>query len=115
MSTPKRPEQSGTREDPKYDVVWPLGKVAAETVQTTESVSDLDEATVAEVWDWVFRGDEMFPVIRDQLSSRFPGIRFVEYETFGDIHGPNQQENIASLPERLRRHGCTAAIVAVGA
>jgi len=53
------------------------------------------------------------------LSSepRCPGAiwyKFVEYPTFGNTHGPQEAEIIATLPEKLRQYGCDAVISGVG-
>lgn len=49
---------------------------------------DLSGKTVAELWDFMFQGEIVFPTLREELARRYPGIRFVDYETFGDTHGP---------------------------
>src|SRR5207245_11712571 len=75
----------------------------------------LSGKTVGELWDYLFKGEEMFPLIRKALETRYPGIRFVEFETFGSIHGRDEKELAATLPALLRKHGCDARISAVGA
>ncbi|MBI2907332.1 MAG: hypothetical protein HYX92_06740 [Chloroflexi bacterium] len=101
--------------EPVYEVVWPLGKSVYEPVALVPRASELQGKTVCELWDWAFRGHEMFPILRETLGRRFPGIKFVDYETFGDTHGPDEREAIAALPELLRKHRCDAVISAVGA
>ena len=49
------------------------------------------------------------------LAARYPGIRFVEFDVFGSIHGRDEKELAATLPGLLRQHGCDAVISAVGA
>ena len=78
-------------------------------------INDLSGKLVAEIWDNMFRGAEIYPMIRDHLRARFPGIRFVEYGEFGDIHGPNERNVVAALAEKLKAFGCDAAIVGIGA
>ena len=67
------------------------------------------------VWDYVFRGDEMFEVLEEELSKRFPGSVFVPYETFGNMHGHDEREVLAALPDILRREELDAVIAGVGA
>ncbi|MBI2863785.1 MAG: hypothetical protein HYX94_04405 [Chloroflexi bacterium] len=99
-----------------YEVVWPLGKsAAAPAVDPTPPIVDLNGKTVGELWDWLFKGPEIFSIVRQRLKERFPTVKFVDYSTFGNIHGSNEAEVIASLPEALRQHGCDAVISAVGA
>lgn len=98
-----------------YEVVWPLGKSVYETVPLADRSQDLDGKTVCELWDWIFRGDEMFPVLRKGLANRYPGIKFVDYSHFGNTYGRNQREVIAELPELLKKYRCDAVISGVGA
>ena len=99
----------------RYEVVWPLGKSAYQAVPPTRRISDLSDKTVCELWDWLFRGNELFPIVRESLAKRYPGINFVDYTVFGNIHGQGEAEVIAALPDLLREHGCDAVISAVGA
>ena len=100
--------------EPMYEVVWPLGRSASEVVPLAPRVSDLSGKTVCELWDWLFKGDEMFPIIREKLRARYHGIKFVDYSVFGNTHGPNEAEVIAALPDLLRKHGCDLVISGVG-
>jgi hypothetical protein len=99
----------------RYEVLSPEGRATTTELAAPPAVVDLDRAVVAQVWDYMFRGDEIFSDIRRSLSERHPGIRFVDYTEFGNIHGPDQDELTAQIPEKLRRHGCTAVIVGIGA
>lgn len=101
--------------EPQYDVVWPLGKPAYAARAPNERVADLANKVIGETWDYLFRGEEWFPILREELSKRYPGIRFVTYDTFGNLHGPNQRALIAKLPELLRKHQVDAVISGIGA
>lgn len=101
--------------EPVYEVVWPLGRSTYEVVSLARPAADLSGKTVCEVWDRLFRGDEMFPVIREELSKRYPGIKFLDHTNFGNTTGPKQREVVEALPELVRRLGCDAVISAVGA
>ncbi len=87
----------------------------APPAKLSSPVPDLNGKTVGELWDWLFKGDEMFAMIRERLSKRFPGVKFIDFSTFGNIHGSSEREVIAALPVLLRQHGCDAVISAVGA
>ncbi len=101
--------------EPEFEVLWPLGKKAVRVKQGAARLPDLSGKTVGELWDYLFKGEEIFPLIRRALERRYPGIRFVEYETLGTIHGRDEAELAATLPDQLRKHGCDAVISAVGA
>ncbi|MBI2909318.1 MAG: hypothetical protein HYX92_16865 [Chloroflexi bacterium] len=97
-----------------YEVLWPLGKLTYETTPLAHAAQDLRGKTICELWDWVFRGEEIFPTMREMLARRYPGVKFVDYEVFGNTHGPDERERIAKLPERLREHGCDLVVSGVG-
>lgn len=101
--------------EPVYDVVWPLAPSAAPAAALAPRHRDLAGKTVGELWDYLFRGEVIFPLVRDALRARFPGISFVEYETLGSTHGRDDVELAATLPPLLDQHGCDAVISAVGA
>lgn len=101
--------------EPLYEVVWPLGKSHWDTRPLNPALPDLNGKTVAEIWDRVFRGEEIFPAIRAALKKRFPDVRFIEYDQFGDTHGVNQKQVLAELPELLRSRKVDAVISGVGA
>lgn len=106
---------SSSSTEPRYDVVWPLGKPAYAARAPNERVADLSNKVIGETWDYLFRGEEWFPILREELAKRYPGIRFVPYDTFGNLHGPNQRALIAKLPELLKAHKVDAVISGIGA
>lgn len=109
------PVKHATEADAREAVVWPSGrKVFAERL-TIERLGDLSGKTIGEIWDNVFRGEQIFPLLRELLSKRFPGIRFVPYDVFGNVHGPNQRELVAQLPAKLAQHGVDGVIAGIGA
>ncbi|MFC1934472.1 hypothetical protein ACFLXX_04960 [Chloroflexota bacterium] len=97
-----------------YEVVWPRGKKVVESVRFAKRLDTLEGKTVAFLWDWIFHGDKMFPVIEKELAKRYPGIKFVGYEEFGSTHGGKETEDIAALPDKLKQKKCDAVISGVG-
>lgn len=102
-------------QQPVYEVVWPLGKSHWDKRDLNPGIGDLNGKTIAEVWDRVFRGEEIFPAIREALKQRYPRARFVEYDVFGDTHGVNQKQVLADMPALLRKYEVDAVISGVGA
>ncbi|MEJ2109761.1 MAG: hypothetical protein P8Z37_07595 [Acidobacteriota bacterium] len=100
--------------EPGYEIVWPLGKMVAEEVILAPRIADLSGKTIGELSDYGFRAEEIFPLIRAALSSRYPAIRFIEYGNFGNIHGTREEEIVAALSEKLRQYGCDAVMSGVG-
>ncbi len=101
--------------EPKYAVVWPLGRRDLKPLRVQGPIADLRGKTVGQLWDRLFRGDEIFAVIREKLQERYPDVKFVSYDVFGNIQGPDEPDVIAALPELLRRHGCDVVITGIGA
>jgi hypothetical protein len=97
-----------------YEVVWPLGRAVSEIVTPAPRIENFKNLTICELSDYGFRAEEIFPLIRASLSKRYPGIKFIEYTNFGNIHGPRETEIIAGLAEKLHQYGCDAAISGVG-
>ena len=60
--------------------------------------STLEGKTIGQLWDDLFRGDEIFPILEEELGRRFPGVRFVRHGTFGSTHGRDEQRVLAELP-----------------
>src|SRR3954469_8623509 len=104
-----------SEQQPVYEVVWPLGKSHWDRRALNPGIGDLNGKTIGEVWDRVFRGEEIFPAIREALRKKYPGVRFVEYDEFGDTHGVNQKQVLADLPAKLREQKIDAVISGVGA
>src|SRR4051812_36331188 len=101
-------------DEPHYDVVWPLGKQLDDSVPLPSRLPDLNGKVIGELWDWLYHGDRLFPLVREELQKRYPGVRFVEYSTFGNIHGPDERQIVAGLPDTLHEFGVDAVITGVG-
>jgi ABC-type amino acid transport substrate-binding protein len=99
---------------PAYKVVWPLGKQNFKALSLKPRVSDLKGKTICELSNYSFKADEIFPLIREIMSKRYPGVKFVEYNNFGEIYGNKERENVAALPDLLRKHHCDIVISGVG-
>lgn len=104
-----------TTTEPRYDVLWPLSRKAVKRTAAAPRVPDLNGKTVCELWDVIFRGETIYPLVREYIKARFPGVKFVGYSEFGNFHGAREHEVSASIPEKLRMHKADAAIVGIGA
>ena len=100
---------------PRYDVIWPLSRKAVARVAAAPRLPDLNGKTIAELWDVLFRGEAIYPQVREYIRARFPGVKFVGHAEFGNFHSAREREVNAALPDKLRQHGCDAAIVGIGA
>jgi hypothetical protein len=100
---------------PRFDTIWPLSRKAVKVTAAATRVPDLNGKVVAELWDVLFRGETIYPQVREYIKARFPGVKFIGHEAFGNFHSALEREVHAALPEKLRRYGCDAAIVGIGA
>jgi len=93
-----------------YRVVWPRGTKVVEAADVAPRLSTLEGKTIGQLWDDLFRGDEIFPILEEELLRRFPGVRFVRYDAFGSTHGRDEQRVLAELPDKLKRLEVDAVI-----
>lgn len=91
-------------------VVWPRGRKTVQARPVARRLDSLEGKTIAQLWDDLFRGDEIFPLLERELGRRWPGVKFVPYSVFGSTHGSDEREVLAELPERLKAHGVDAVI-----
>lgn len=97
-----------------YAAVWPRSAKAVEVMPLAKRLETLEGKKVVELWDYMFRGDEIFPWIEAELAERYPGIEFVGYDQFGSTHGEDETRILAELPERLKALGADAVISGMG-
>ena len=91
------------RREPTYEVVWPRGPLATRSRPAAPRLASLQGTRIAFAWDHMFRGDELFPVLAEELRRRFD-VEIVSYEAFGNLHGPHERELVAALPDALAMH-----------
>ena len=103
------------RGEPVFEVVAPAGDPRHTELQVAGAVPDLAHARIGFVWDLLFSGDLVFDTIAAELGERYPGVEFVGYQAFGDIHGPDEARVLTELPELLRQERVDAVVAGVGA
>lgn len=105
---------SGTRAETVQQVVWPRGRRVTEAADLARRLPGLEGKTVGMLWDYVFRGDEIFPILEAELARRFAGVRFIPYAEFGATFGGDEQRTVTELAAKLERHGVDAVISGMG-
>ncbi|MFC4314555.1 hypothetical protein ACFPN2_36145 [Steroidobacter flavus] len=93
-----------------YDVVWPCGERRLKMRPLAKRLDTLNGKTVAQLWDFLFAGDEVFSALEEKIREQYPDVKFVSWREFGTTHGVNEKELLASLPQRFRELGVDAAI-----
>jgi hypothetical protein len=110
----ERPMGPNAIAEPVFDVVWPLAPLGVERQALAARLPTLDGATIGFLWDDMFRGDELFPVLEVELRKRFSNVTFVGYGVFGNTHGPDEAAVVAGIGDKIREHGVTAVVSAMG-
>jgi hypothetical protein len=97
-----------------YAVYWPRGQRTLEVQPVASRLDSLDGKTIAFLWDYLFRGDEIFAMLRRELQARFSGIKFIDYDEFGSTHGEDERKIYAALPDQLKALKVDAVISGMG-
>ena len=101
---------SKTNNDGYYEVFWPRAPRQMRTKPLAPRLASLEGKTVAQLWDYLFKGDEVFALLEEGLKARFPGVRFVSWREFGSTHGGEEKAALAVLPARFKELGVDAVI-----
>ena len=88
-------------------VLWPRGRRTVTARPVAPRLDTLAGKTVAQLWDDLFRGDEIFPMLESALAQRFPGVKFVGYRTFGSTHGA--EEHGVAKDDQVRKQDTAKA------
>ena len=98
----------------RYQALWPRGKRAIANEPLANRSGVLENQTIGELWDGLFRGNEIFPILRDGLSRKYPGLKFIPWNDFprdGDHGFPDWKKH----PDLLSEKGCDMVMVGTGA
>ena len=91
MSTPNN--------DGYYEAYWPRGARQQKTRALAPRLDTLEGKTVAQLWDYLFKGDEVFALLEEVLKRRSPAWP-VEAAARPPCCGPAQH----AKPPVTRRH-----------
>ncbi|MBI3198010.1 MAG: hypothetical protein HYZ40_11015 [Rhodospirillales bacterium] len=102
------------RNSSEYAVVWPRSAKAVEIKPLAKRLDALDGKTIAFLWDDLFRGDEIWPILKQELSTRYADVTFVDHDAFGSTHGDDEHRVLAELPEKIRSMKIDAVVSGMG-
>ena len=97
------------------DALWPGGESAVETIRPAPRPASLEHLRIGFLWDSMFRGDEIFPMLKARLEADFRGVEFVGFEAFGSTFGGEEHAVLDALPEQLEALRVDAVISGIGA
>lgn len=96
--------------DGHYAVVWPCGERRQTMRPLAKRLDTLNGKTIAQLWDFLFAGDEVFTALEEKIREHYPDVKWVSWREFGSTHAVNEKELLASLPARFKELGVDAAI-----
>ncbi len=100
--------------EPNYEVIWPRSPRGVQRRRRAARLESIDGTRIAFLWDYVFRGDELFPVLARELTTRFAGVEVLNYDVFGNLHGADEKDRVGRLPDDLRNRGVDAVVSGMG-
>jgi len=97
-----------------YEALWPRSPRQVGVKPLARRLDTLNGKTVAQLWDYVFRGDEVFALLEEGLKTRYPGVKFVSFKEFGNTHGSDEREVLNSLSRKFKALGVDAVVSGMG-
>lgn len=98
----------------EYQALWPRSPRQAKVKPLAKRLDTLEGKTIAWLWDYLFRGDEVFSQLEESLKERYPGVKFVHWSEFGNTHGSEEREIVAALPKTLQANEVDAVVSGMG-
>ncbi len=95
-------------------VVWPRGARTVTSRPLAQRLSSLEGKRIAFLWDYLFRGDEIWELLKAELSRRVPWLSFVDWDQFGSTHGEDEHAVLAALPNQLKALKVDAVVSGMG-
>jgi hypothetical protein len=103
--------------EPTFAVVWPSSPQGVQSralAPRLDGSDGLARKRIGFLWDYLFRGEELFPALQRELTNRYPGVEFVDYRDFGNLHGPEEAQLVGQIPSVIAARGVDAVVSGVG-
>jgi hypothetical protein len=97
-----------------YEALWPRSPRQVKKKQLAKRLDTLNGKTIAHVWDYMFRGDEIFTLLEEGIRAKYPDVKFVNWAAFGSTHGSDERAVVAGLPQKYRELKVDAMISGMG-
>jgi len=98
----------------KMEVISPVGGAVIAKKSLARRLGTLEGKTICETWNEDFKGDLMFPIYRELLKERYPGVKVIPYSEFpvSPLRGnPATQREVAKqIAVMAKERGCDALI-----
>ncbi|CAN5905807.1 hypothetical protein BH11PSE3_BH11PSE3_33620 [soil metagenome] len=97
-----------------YAVVWPRSAKAVEIKPLARRLDTIEGKTIAFLWDDLFRGDEIWPILKEELGRRYANVTFLDHDTFGSTHGDEEHRVLGELPDKIKSMKIDAIVSGMG-
>lgn len=91
-------------------VVWPSGRSPQSSQPLAPRLDSLLGKTICGLYNGAYYFDQTWPWLKEMLSKRFPGVKFVGVEEFGRFFSKDEAALHKALPDKLKEYGCDAVI-----
>jgi len=96
--------------DGYYEVYWPRSPRQTGIKPLAKRLDTLNGKVIAQVWDFLFRGDDVFAHLEVAIKKQFPDVKFVSWREFGSSHGGEEKEALAEFARKFKAMGVDAVI-----
>jgi hypothetical protein len=96
--------------DGYYEVYWPRSPRQTGIKPLAGRLETLNGRTIAQIWDFLFRGDAVFEHLETAIKEKFPTVKFVSWREFGSSHGGEEKEALAEFGRKFKEMGVDAVI-----
>jgi hypothetical protein len=110
----KEEDAMARRNSSDYAVVWPRSAKAVDMKPLARRLDTIDGKTIAFLWDDLFRGDEVWPILKEELSRRHAGVNFIDHDAFGSTHGEEEHRVLAELAGKINAMKIDAIVSGMG-
>lgn len=98
----------------QMEVISPTGAEIVKEKTIAPRLETLNGKTICETWNEDFKGDYIFPMYRELLKKRYPGVKVIPYTEF-PISTPKgtpayQREVAKKIANLAKEKGCDALI-----
>jgi hypothetical protein len=103
----------------KLEVMVPSGEQVVKKRNLSPRLDTLENKTICEVWNSGFLGETSFPIIREMLQKRFPGVKIIPYDELPRtpiiaFSPKNKMATLEGVRVALKERGCDALITGNG-
>ncbi len=104
----------------RLKVVSPIGEKTSSAIAClAPRLPAFEGKTICEIWNAGFMGEVVFPIVREMLRERYPGVNVLPNTEFplvgiGSLGPATKAETLRAVSAALKQKGCDAVITGMG-